>query len=204
MLAHGLWRLLEGVNREVRLELALTEWAGAFRWRIGIPGTGNGEHKAHSVSWGNHSVHFWHHAVRAWVSDRLGRWQGENEGLAGQRIWMLFYRPAIWRAFRKGVKWSDAHLRKIALIGREKLGWKGGAMEFSGEAPSCGLSESWCTLSWRSSSGNEEEAWTQSGQDLVCRKPMAMAAEKWGGREGRRELSSFRFLAGQVWGWWYF
>ena len=130
--------------------------------------------------------------VHGWVTG----WEGVRERMKALQAKEseCYSIGSHWRAFRKGVKWSDAHLRKIALIGREKLDWKGGAMEFSGEAPPCGLSESWCTLSWRSSSGNEEEAWTQSGQDLVRRKPMAMAAEKWGGEErggGSWVLSDF-------------
>lgn len=124
MLDRGLWRLLEGVNREVRLELALTEWAGALWWSIGIPGTGNGEHKAHSVSWGNHSVHIWHRAVGAWVSDRLGRRQGENEGLAGRRIWMLFCRQPL-KGFQEGSEMIRYSFKKDCSDREREAGLEG-------------------------------------------------------------------------------
>lgn len=66
-----LWRLLE-VNREVRLELPLTEWVGALRRSISIPGKGMVSIR-HTQYPGDHSG-ISDIASVAWVSDRLGRW----------------------------------------------------------------------------------------------------------------------------------
>ena len=112
-----------------------------------------------------------------------------------------------WRAFRKGVKWSDTHLRKIALIGGEKLYWKGGAWS-SVERP---LPVAWVKagahLTEVVAVGMRRKPGPRVDDILSIENPWQWQLRNGVGRRGeeRRELrSSFRFLAGQVCGWWYF
>lgn len=155
----GCWR---GWNREVRLELALTEWVGILWGSISIPGKGNGEHKAHSVSWGDCSGAFL--TLRECVHGVRTGWEGGRERMKAQAKESECYSiGSHWRAFRKGeVEMIRYSFKKDCSDSEREAGLEKGGAWVQWRGPPCGLSESWCTLNW---AVNEEEAWTQSGQD---------------------------------------
>lgn len=92
-------------------------------------------------------VHFWLCAVCAWGEWQAGKVTGREWRPCGQRIWMLFYRQPL-KGFQEGSEMIRYSFKKDCSDRERGAGLERWCMEFSGEAPPCGLSESWCTLDW--------------------------------------------------------